>query len=147
MQVKAVIDKAYTETEVHVCSRFMTSSVENLVQDISKMVNANIVGTDERGEKVVLILKDVVRFYAENQRVFAQDEKGIYSIAQKLYELEEQLMNERFMRISKSEIINLSKIKRLDMSITGTIKVIMRDGTETYTSRRNVVKLKKQLGL
>lgn len=147
MQVKAVIDKAYTETEVHVCSHFMTSSVENLVQDISKMVNANIVGTDERGEKVVLILKDVVRFYAENQRVFAQDEKGIYSIAQKLYELEEQLMNERFMRISKSEIINLSKIKRLDMSITGTIKVIMRDGTETYTSRRNVVKLKKQLGL
>ena len=53
----------------------------------------------------------------------------------------------RFLRISKSEIINLRKIERLDMSITGTIKVVLTDGTETFTSRRNVTKLKKSLGI
>ena len=53
----------------------------------------------------------------------------------------------QFFRISKSEIVNLKKIRRLDMSVTGTIKVILSDGTETYTSRRNVTKLKNCLGI
>ena len=46
-----------------------------------------------------------------------------------------------------TEIINLKKIRRLDMSITGTIKVIMKDDSESYTSRRNVAKLKQVLNL
>ena len=78
---------------------------------------------------------------------FARDEKGLYSISKKLYELETDLDEKRFLRISKSEIINLRKIERLDMSITGTIKVVLTDGTETFTSRRNVTKLKKSLGI
>ena len=95
----------------------------------------------------MLPLKDILRFYTENQKVIAQGTAGIYSIQEKLYELEERLDAEQFFRISKSEIVNLKKIKRLDMSITGTIKVLLSDGTETYTSRRNVTKLKQILGI
>jgi DNA-binding LytR/AlgR family response regulator len=73
--------------------------------------------------------------------------EGSYVVQEKLYELEERLDAGQFFRISKSEIVNLKKIKRLDMSITGTIKVILSDGTETYTSRRNVTKLKQCLGI
>lgn len=62
-----------------------------------------------------------------------------------MYELEEELEESVFIRISKAEIINIRKIKRVDMNTIGTIKVIMRDGTETYTSRRNVTRLKKAL--
>lgn len=133
--------------EIHVCNHTLTKTVEALVEDISGMVNANEVGTDARGEKVLLNLKDMVRFYAENQKVMAQDEKGVYSIHPKLYELEEKLDKRLFMRISKSEIVNLQKISRLDMNVAGTIKIIMKDGTESYTSRRNVSRLKKQLGM
>lgn len=39
----------------------------------------------------------------------------------------------------------LKKIRSLDVSLTGTIKVIMKNGYETYTSRRNVAKLKELL--
>jgi len=76
-----------------------------------------------------------------------QGAKEVYSIQEKLYELEERLDEGQFFRISKSEIVNLKKIKRLDLSITGTIKVILSDGTESYTSRRNVTKLKQILGI
>ena len=95
----------------------------------------------------MLPLREVLRFYSENQMVMMQDTKGVYSIQEKLYELEEKLDAGQFFRISKSEIVNLKKIKRLDLSITGTIKVILSDGTETYTSRRNVTKLKQCLGI
>lgn len=147
MRVRARIDKSFDTVEIQVCSSELTPQVKSLVEDISAFVNEGISGTDSRGEKVMLPLKDILRFYTENQKVIAQDTAGIYSIQEKLYELEERLDAGQFFRISKSEIVNLKKIKRLDMSITGTIKVLLSDGTETYTSRRNVTKLKQCLGI
>lgn len=147
MQVRARIDKSFDAVEIQVCSNELTPQVKQLVEDISAFVNEGISGTDFRGEKIMLPLREILRFYTEKQRVIAQDAKGNYVIQEKLYELEERLDESRFFRISKSEIVNLKKIRRLDLSVTGTIKVILSDGTETYTSRRNVTKLKQCLGI
>lgn len=147
MWVRAKIEKSFETIEIQICNNELTPQVKQLVDDISAFVNEGISGTDFRGEKVVLPLREVVRFYSENQKVMMQGAKEVYSIQEKLYELEERLDAGQFFRISKSEIVNLKKIKRLDLSITGTIKVILSDGTETYTSRRNVTKLKQCLGI
>lgn len=147
MRVRARIDKSFDTVEIQVCSNELTSQVKALVEEISAFVNEGISGTDFRGERVMLPLRDILRFYSENQRVMAQDANGVYVIQEKLYELEERLDEGQFFRISKSEIVNLKKIRRLDLSLTGTIKVILSDGTETYTSRRNVTKLKQCLGM
>lgn len=147
MRVRARIDKKFEALEIQICSNELTPQVKQLAEDISVFVNKGITVTDFRGEKVVLPLRDILRFYTENQKIWAQDEKGIYSTQEKLYELEERLDSDQFFRISKSEIVNLKKIRRLDMSVTGTIKVILSNGTETYTSRRNVTKLKQCLGI
>lgn len=133
--------------EIHVCNKELNQQVKQLLSDISAFVNEGITGTDVRGEKVVLPVREIMRFYTENQKVMVQAGKGVYSTQEKLYELEEKLDESQFFRISKSEIVNLKKIRRLDMSVTGTIKVILADGTETYTSRRNVTRLKNCLGI
>lgn len=147
MRVRARIDKGYEALEIQVCNNELNQQVKQLVEDISAFVNEGIAGTDFRGEKVMLPIRDILRFYTENQKVMVQDAKGVYSTQEKLYELETRLDEGQFFRISKSEIVNLKKIRRLDMSVTGTIKVILSDGTETYTSRRNVTKLKNCLGI
>ncbi len=66
---------------------------------------------------------------------------------QRLYELEERLDGTMFVRISNSEIINLKKVRKLDLSLTGTIRVLMTDGAATYVSRRYVKKIKQVLGI
>ncbi len=147
MRVRAKIDKVYETLEIQICNHELNQQVKQLVEDISAFVNEGIAATDFRGEKVLLSLREILRFYTENQRVMVQDAGGVYTTQEKLYELEEKLPEGQFFRISKSEIVNLKKIRRLDMSVTGTIKVILSDGTETYTSRRNVTKLKQCLGL
>ena len=147
MKVRARIDKSFEVSEIQVCNNELTPQVQQLVEDISAFVNVGIACTDFRGEKIMLPTRDILRFYTENQKVMVQDAKGIYSTQEKLYELEGRLDEGQFFRISKSEIVNLKKIKRLDLSITGTIKVVLSDGTETYTSRRNVTKLKQILGI
>lgn len=70
---------------------------------------------------------------------------GRYVVQKKLYELETELGDANFIRISKSEIVNIHKIKSLDLSITGTIRLVMKTGYETYVSRRNVSKIKEKL--
>ena len=81
----------------------------------------------------------------EGQRVIVLTGDGRYVVQKKLYELETELGEANFIRISKSEIVNIHKIKSLDLSITGTIRLVMKTGYETYVSRRNVSKIKEKL--
>ena len=147
MQVKAIIHEKYTETEIHVCAHKVNENLQKLVEDISSFVNPGLPVQRQNGDKMVLNEKDVISFFSQGQKVFARTENETYVVAKKLYELEQDLNKDLFFRISKSEIINLKRIQKLDMSLSGTIKVIMKDDSETYTSRRNVARLKKVLGL
>ena len=72
---------------------------------------------------------------------------GEYTLRLRLYEAEERLKPLRFVRISNSEIINLKKVRSFDLSFTGTICVILADGSKTYVSRRYVSKIKEVLGI
>lgn len=145
MQVKTLIHKDYAEMEIHVCNYEKTTQVIDVAKQIDRMLNLTFTGTDERGVRMIKA-DDVIRFYSLNQKVYAQDGISDAGVSFKLYELEEKLDEKQFFRISKSEIVNLKKIKRLDMSVSGTIKVIFTDDTFSYTSRRNVTRLKQALG-
>ena len=63
------------------------------------------------------------------------------------YELEQLLDEKTFVRISKSEIINLHFVRRLDLGITGTIGMQLKNGETAYVSRRYVNHIKSILGL
>lgn len=147
MNIKAIINEKYTETELHVCSNKMTSEVTDMIASIDRLVNNGFPVKAANGDTVPVYPGDIFAVYAENQKVFIRTKDGSFESSQKLYELEAQLDEKLFIRISRAEIVNIKKIKRLDLGISGTIKVIMADGSESYTSRRNVTKLKKALSL
>jgi len=147
MIIKAIINEKYIEKELHVCSDKMDSEVTDMIASIDRLINSGIPVKAANGDTIPVYPGDIFSVYAENQRVFIHTAEGTYEAFQKLYELEELLDDKLFIRISRAEIVNMKKIKRLDLGLSGTIKVIMADGTESYTSRRNVTKLKKALSL
>ena len=66
----------------------------------------------------------------------------------RLYEFEE--LAERlgwtdFIRISNTDIINLSHVKKFDMSFSGVVKVIYGEERFAIVSRRYMNKIKDQL--
>ena len=91
--------------------------------------------------------RDILRFYGEEKEVRAQTAAGTYTVRLRLYELEERLAGLRFARISHSEIVNLSKVTALDLTLTGTVRITLADGTVCWASRRYVKKIKEVLGL
>lgn len=145
MIIEPEISSKYDEIEIHVCKNINDSEVNNTLETLHAVFDKAIKAVDERGNVCTVKPSEVISFFAEGQKVFALKDDGKYSVSFKLYELEEEYEKLFFIRISKSELVNVKKIKSLDLSLTGTIKVIMKNGYETYTSRRNVTRLKNIL--
>lgn len=89
----------------------------------------------------------MIRIYLNSGKVVAVTDKGEYILRLRLYEIENLLLTDQFIRISNSGIINLKKVNNFDLSFTGTICVKLSNGVTTYVSRRYIPKLKKILGI
>ena len=145
MIIKPEIDKNYKQIELHVCNEELNDEVKSVVRELHEIFDETIPAVDERGNRLSLSPSEIISFYSEGQKVVALGQKDRYSVSIKLYELEEGLAKKSFVRISRSEIVNYRKIKSLDMSMTGTIKIIMKNDYETFVSRRNIAKIKELL--
>ena len=98
-------------------------------------------------EIIVLPLKDVYYFEAVDNKVFACCEKQVYEVRKKLYELEETLGGTDFLRISKSIIVDLSKIRSLAPCFSGRLEAKLKNGEKIIISRQYVPDLKKKLDI
>lgn len=146
MNVELHIDPSLPEVTVSVRAPARTEEVEALLARLTAE-NGVFLGFQESGTAVPLAAESILRFYGEEKEVRAQTTDGVYTVRQRLYELEERLTGRRFARISHSEIVNLDQVTALDLGLTGTIRVTLRGGAVTYVSRRYVKKIKEVLGL
>ncbi len=146
VQIEVKIDAEVSEPKAIIWANRMTDEVNAIIRRLSETEPKIITGFHE-DTATILDEKDILKIYAANGRVFAVLPSGEYTLRLRLYEVEERLKQQHFVRISNSEIINLKKVKSFDLSFTGTICVILTDGSKTYASRRYVTKLKGVLGI
>lgn len=146
MQVEIKIDSNCKETKILILTDKITDEVNEIVKKLSDESPQIIAGIKE-GRLEILDQTNIFRVYASDKKVIAVTNTGEYIVRLRLYELEERLDKNNFVRISNSEIINIKKVKNFDLSFTGTICVLLLDGTVTYVSRRYVTKIKKLLGI
>ena len=146
VQVEVKLDKSAAEPKVIILTDRMTEEVQSIVQTLSESEPKLIAGFRE-DTVTVLDERDILKIYAAGGKVYAVLPSGEYTLRLRLYEIEERLKPQHFVRISNSEIINLKKVKSFDLSFTGTICVVLSDGSKTYASRRYVAKLKEVLGI
>ena len=148
MKLEIKIDTAIVEPETVITTSAMTDEVNRVVNYISNLENTSFMITGQKDGKIELLdQENIIRLYAENGKMFAKLDQATYQIRLRLYELEERLDNDKFVRISNSEIVNLKKVKGLDLSLAGTICMELENGEVSYVSRRYVSKIKKKLGL
>ena len=122
--------------------------MSKIVDFIEKLNGMTTVISGTKDDKVEILEQDsLIRLYAEGGKIFAVTENGLYQLRLRLYELEERLDAGRFVRISNSEIVNLKKVRSIDLSFAGTICMEMSNRQVSYVSRRYVSKIKKILGL
>lgn len=146
MKIEIKLDENCLETKVIIVTDKMTDEITALMQRLSEETPQGIVGFD--GDMALLLEPtDIVRIYSAVGKVFAVTDKKEYILRLRLYEIEERLNGKVFVRISNSEIINIKKAKKFDLSTVGTICVSLSNGDISFVSRRYVSKIKRTLGI
>ncbi|MCI5774217.1 MAG: LytTR family transcriptional regulator [Erysipelotrichaceae bacterium] len=144
MKVEIKINQNYPEPLVTITTQKVSAEISALIEQINQSSATNIIGYTQEAIKI-LLPADIFRIYTENGKVFAETKTARYLLKLRLYEIEQQLAHNAFIRISNYEIININKVVKFDLSISGTICVHLSNQKQCYASRRYVTKIKKAL--
>ena len=139
MRIDIDINDQYPDTSV-------TIHAPRLSQDIEKMIDMQI-SAERNGETYILDANQILYIEAVERKTFIYTETDMYESELKLYEVEEQLLERDFLRISKQSIVNLRMIKSLKADINRKIKLTLKNGEQIMVSRMYADELRAKLGV
>lgn len=97
------------------------------------------------GKQYEIPVMDIYYIEAVDSKVFLYSSKKVYETKQRIYELESVLREKYFLRVSKSLLLNLMKVKSIKPAVNGRFTAILQSGEEIIISRKYVPELKKAL--
>ncbi len=147
VDIEVVIDEESTNPKVKIFAKEKTRQVENIINAIENVTDSEfpLIPAMLGEELEFLPQKDIVRAYTDGRKVSIQTADSVYVYRKNLSVLEEDLNPTRFIRISQSEIINIYKVKKFDINVSGKISVEFEDGSRTWASRRCVKAIREFL--
>lgn len=144
MKVSLNIDHDFKETKVIIETPELDGPVQDILDFIKGRETEFLVGKDGEMQHI-LKPSDIHYFHTEKEAVVAVTFTGSYKLKEKLYELEEILPSNKFIRLSKSVIANLHELSRFEASFNGTLCVYFKSGMKEYVSRTYVNAIKEAL--
>ena len=144
MKVSLTIDQDFKETKVTIETPELNNSVQGILDFIKGQETEFLVGRDGDMQHI-LKPAEIHYFHTEKEHVIAVTATGSFKLKEKLYELEEFLPSNKFIRLSKSVIANLHELSRFEASFNGTLCVHFKSGTKEYVSRTYVNTIKEAL--
>ncbi len=146
VEIEIKIDANCAQPRVVIVTDRVTPQIESLVARLQQAEPRLLVGT-RQGVARVLEAADILRIRTVEGKIYASTRQGEHQLRLRLYELEQQLDQSSFVRISQGEIVNLKEVRGFDLSLAGSVQVTLSDGSVTYVSRRYIPRIRKLLGL
>lgn len=121
----------------------VTEEIKEIVSFV-KTRQGRLTGLQEDRQFEVPV-SEVCYIEAVDNKVFLYTTKQVYETRQKLYELEELLKEKYFLRVSKSLLLNLMKVRAIKPALNGRFTAVLQSGEEIIISRKYVPELKAAL--
>ncbi|MDG4509267.1 LytTR family DNA-binding domain-containing protein [Streptococcus suis] len=147
MKVKLAISSDIVEDLVTIEAQAMSEQITNLVAYVQNLDKQTSRLTVKKGEQVYLLEhEEIVRLYLEDRLLQVETVENVYTSNLRLYQVKEDLPA-NFLQISQSEIIHIKQLDHLKLTSNGLVKLVMKNGSVTYSSRRYLKIIKERLGL
>ncbi|MBY4798218.1 LytTR family transcriptional regulator [Collinsella sp. AGMB00827] len=149
MKITIKTDPSVTETSVTIHAREIDEEVERIHRLVSLAANdvlKRIVGEAE-SEARILDVDTIMRFHTEGRAVIAQTRSGSWRVRTRIKDLASSLDPADFVQINQGEIVNLNYVSKMDLSLSGTIRLRLADGTDCFVSRRSLGAFRQALSL
>lgn len=143
MKYELIIDKEKEESII--IRAHEKTELINQIEELLKMSECKVIGYYE-DEIIPVNFNEVFAIYTRDSKVYINVNNKDYLIKERLYQIEEML-DTLFVKINQGCIVNIKKILKFENSITGSIKVILKNGFSDYISRRELKNVKRRIGL
>lgn len=145
MKIEIDIDEKYDDTEIVIHAKKLTADIEKMVS-LMRVVNMQI-GVSRGDETFLLDTGKILYIEAVDRKTFVYTESETYESDLKLYEMEQELLEHDFLRVSKQTIVNIRMIKSLKADIDRKIRVTLKNDEQIIVSRMYSDELRRKLGL
>ena len=145
MKINLDIDGKYDDTEVIIRAPHLNNDIERMVA-MMRMIDMQI-AVHKDNETYLLETEKILYIEAVDRKTFVYTNSENYESELKLYEIEQELVERDFLRISKNSIVNLRKIKSLKTDVNRKIRITLQNGEQIVVSRMYSDELRKKLGL
>ncbi|MCQ9209980.1 LytTR family DNA-binding domain-containing protein [Granulicatella seriolae] len=146
MRVEIRLSSDIDEPYAIIHTKELTEEIQQVVMLIENS-QGKILTVKQNERLFILNISDVQLIRTEGKEVCVYDSsKQKFTSTKRLYEIE-ALLNNEFIRISKSAIVNLLKIDHVDTNIVGTLDVVTKNGCVESISRRYVQAFKTRVGI
>ena len=145
MKIEIFVDEEATDLKISVTCKQLSPDIEKILATL-RMMNHQLTARKDT-EIYLLDIADVIYIESVDRKCFIYTLDEIYESDFLLYELEQQLEEYGFVRVSKSFLIHLQKIHSLKADINRKIRITMSNGEQIMASRQYADELKKRLGV
>ena len=145
MKIDIDINDQYPETSVTIHAPRLSQDIEKLIA-MMRMLDMQV-SAEKNGETYILDANKILYIEAVERKTFIYTETEMYESELKLYEVEEQLLERDFLRVSKQTIVNLRMIKSLKADINRKIRMTLQNGEQIMVSRMYSDELRQKLGV
>ncbi|ADC46513.1 transcriptional regulator LytR family [Methanobrevibacter ruminantium M1] len=153
MKVQLFVSKDLEEPYAEIYTDNLTDNIQKAMvllendESDDDVDEGNSILAVKKGSDIVLLdFEDIFMIKVEDKQTKVFSQNAEYSIKKPLYQIEESLDSD-FVRISKSTIVNLRKIKRVAPSLRGMMFIELKNGLKDNISRKYLTDFKKALDL
>lgn len=141
MKIKIEIDDGLAEEEIVIRCKSLNEDVISIQKRITDAVNSRMQLEVSKGEKeYYLTIDEILFFETDASGVIVHTATQLYETKYRLYELED-LLPGNFIRVSKSSILNASKVRAIHKNITGASEVEFIGSSKKVFVSRNYFKV------
>lgn len=145
MKIEIIVDENANDLDIVVTCKRLTPDVEKILASL-RMINHQLT-VKKDGEIHFLDIAQIIYIESVDRKCFIYTRKDVYESDYRLYELEGQLEEYGFLRVSKSFLIHLQDIQSLRADINRRVRITMAGGEQIIASRQYAEELKKRLGV
>ena len=146
MKVNLFVSRDIEEPYADIHTNELTDNITKAMSILESDDSNEMLAVKRRSDIALLEFSEIFMFRVEDKQVNVYTENQEYIIKKPLYQVEETLTSD-FVRISKTTIVNLKKIKRVAPSLKGMMFIELKNGLKDNISRKYLSEFKMALDL
>ena len=146
--MKLIIEESddYQENEILIkCQNQNDEEIQRIIQNIQSLQTSLICKKEKAYLRIYL--ENILYIESIDEKTFHYTIDDVYEASQKLYELEQNLQSQGFLRISKSCILNLEYLQHVRALFNGKYEATLTNNEKLTINRSYVAAFKKAFGL